>query len=336
MIKQFLLERRSWILLFMVIQGLFLLIAYLDWAIPFLPILYMVFISFLTFVIFLVVRYHKETKFYKSLANWEGDFDLDSIEDATSPFEKVVETSLINQTERQKQNAANNMVHIEREKDELMAWVHEVKTPLTAMQLMFDHIEDFQLKSQLSYEWLRVHLLLDQQLHQKRIHFIENDLLIETIALEPLLNNEIRNLQSWCIQKGIGFDIELQVEEVLSDAKWLSFIIRQILTNAVKYSDAGDILIKSYEMEGHAVLHFEDFGRGIDAKDVPRIFDMGFTTTNERLGKQGAVATGMGLYLAKKAATPLSIHIEVESELGTGTIFTLTFSKKNEFVKTMT
>ena len=76
---------------------------------------------------------------------------------------------------------------LEQEKDELLSWIHEVKTPLTAMHLMIDRMDDEKLKSHLTYEWLRIHLLLDQQLHQKRIPFIENDLYIENIRFENLI-----------------------------------------------------------------------------------------------------------------------------------------------------
>lgn len=73
---------------------------------------------------------------------------------------------------------------------------------------------------------LRIHLLLDQRLHQRRIPFIENDLYIENTDLETIIFDEIKTPQSWCIQKGIGFDIHLEVTEVLSDAKWLAFIMK--------------------------------------------------------------------------------------------------------------
>ena len=198
------------------------------------------------------------------------------------------------------------------------------------MHLMIDRLDDEMMKTHLTYEWLRIHLLLDQQLHQKRIPSIENDLYIENTDLETLIFAEIKTLQSWCIQKGIGFDIQLEITEVLSDAKWLAFIIRQLLTNAVKYSAAADIMITSYQQAEQTILEVKDFGRGIDPRDIPRIFDRGFTSTTMH---QDHAATGMGLYLAKKAAQSLLIHIHVKSELGTGTTFTLTFPKRNEFVK---
>ena len=81
---------------------------------------------------------------------------------------------------------------------------------------------------------------------------MENDLYIEEADLEIFIKRRLKALQSWCMQKGIGFEVELEVATVLTDAKWLGFIIRQLLTNAVKYSEASDIIIKSYWKDGQS------------------------------------------------------------------------------------
>lgn len=322
-------ERLSWILFFVFLQLLFLFIAAVDSQIPFLPILYIVFLSMLFFLVFLFVRYNRETKFYKSLQSWDDTYDLAAISEPEHPFEAIAMDVLSLQTERFKKESSMRLMEIQGEKDELLSWIHEVKTPLTTMQLMIERMEDETLKAQLQYEWLRIHLLLDQQLHQKRIPFIRNDLLIEKFALEPIIFQEIRALKSWCMQKGVGFDVSLEVTEVLSDAKWLGFIIRQLLTNAVKYSNASDIMIESDLKDDHVRLAIQDAGRGIDPKDMPRIFDKGFTSTTSH---QDSAATGMGLYLTQKVADALLIRIQVESRRGIGTTFTLIFPKRNDFV----
>jgi OmpR family two-component system bacitracin resistance sensor histidine kinase BceS len=197
---------------------------------------------------------------------------------------------------------------------------------------MIGRLNDESMKAALTFEWLRIHLLLDQQLHQQRLPSMENDLYIESLDLEPLIYMEIKSLQSWCIQKGIGFDVQLEAETVLSDAKWLAFILRQLLTNAVKYSnsESSDIIVRSYKQDERAILEIIDYGRGIDTKDLPRIFDKGFTST---IWHQDGASTGMGLYLAKKAAHSLLIHITVHSEIGVGTTFTLSFPQQNEIVR---
>ncbi|MGG1514448.1 sensor histidine kinase [Paenibacillus oryzisoli] len=332
MIRAYLIERLSWLLMFAVAQVLVLLIAYLDYAIPFEPLLYIVFLTTLLFVIFLTWRYKKETSFIKRLQDWENSLDVSGIGEASSPFERTIEQALTDQTNRLRQLASQQQIALEQEKDELLSWIHEVKTPLTAMHLMIGRLGDEALKASLTFEWLRIHHLLDQQLHQQRLPSIENDIFIENVDLEPLLYMEIKSLQSWCMQKGIGFDVQLDAAEALSDAKWLAFIVRQILTNAVKYSDkeAPDIIVRSFSQDERVVFEVADFGRGIDPKDLPRIFDKGFTSTTWH---QDSAATGMGLYLAQKAAHSLHIRISVQSEVGSGTTVTLYFPKPNELVR---
>ena len=129
-------------------------------------------------------------------------------------------------------------VQLQEYSDELLAWVHEVKAPLTAINLMFEHIEDLQLRRKLENEWLRLHLLVDQQLHQTRLSSIEKDNYLNEIELKPIVYKEIRAMQAWCLERGIGFEIAELTETVLTDGKWLAFIIRQILSNAIKYSPA--------------------------------------------------------------------------------------------------
>lgn len=313
MIRKYLNEHRSWILLFIFLQLLIILITSLDAAVPLSSIIYMVFLSSVIFTIFLIVRYNKETKFYQELEEWEpASYDLNQLTDAESPFEKITEEKLTEQTKLYQREKSYYLWQIEQEKDDLMSWIHEVKTPLTTLQLLIDRNGDESLKSQMEYEWLRIHLLLDQQLHQKRMDTIENDLYMETITLESIIYPEIRALHPWCMQKGIGFDVNLEVSEILSDTKWLGFIIRQLLTNAVKYSKESDIIITSYYENGHVKLRIQDFGRGVDAKDLSRIFEKGFTST---VNHQDRGSTGMGLYLVQKTTRALSLKIDVESVL---------------------
>ncbi|WP_141504925.1 sensor histidine kinase [Paenibacillus luteus] len=330
MIKRYLIERRSWIALFLIMQLIVIFVSFMDAAVPLASMLYIVYLSLIIFILFFFSRYHIETKYYKSLEEQNESLDLSRISMPDRPFEQIIETCIINQVQYSKQASAQNQMTLEQEKDDLLAWIHEVKTPLTAMSLMIDRMDDDTMKSNLTYEWLRIHLLLDQQLHQRRILFIENDLFMENTELETVIFNEIKTLQSWCIQKGIGFDIELEAATVVSDAKWVAYIIRQLLTNAVKYSEATDITITSYKHADQTILKVRDYGRGIDPRDLPRIFDKGFTSTAIH---RDITATGMGLYLAKKAALSLFIHIHVESILGEGTTVTLTFPQKNEFVR---
>lgn len=327
--KKYFSEKRNWIIFFCLLQGLFLLVAYVDPSIRFPSILYMVFLSSVLFIFFLFYQYSREVSFYKRLEEWAPNIEVDILE-GKSPFEVMVEKAIKQQDAYYKQETNNLAMRLEKEQDELLAWIHEVKTPLTTMQLMLGRVDDKSLREQLLYEWLRIHLLLDQQLHKRRLGSMDNDLYIETLDLEKVMITEIQSLKTWCFQKEIGFDVRLEAIEVLSDAKWLPFILRQILTNAVKYSERSDIEIRSFLSQGNITLEIEDHGRGINTRDIPRIFEKGFTSTTDH---QNQNATGMGLYLSKKAAESLKIKIDVQSVYGKGTIFKLTFPKKNDFIE---
>ncbi|MFQ3545055.1 sensor histidine kinase [Halobacillus rhizosphaerae] len=329
MILRYVRERLSWLLLILSLQALALFIGYIDPTIPFTSVIYYTFLSLLITVLFFFIRYPRETSFYNQMEQRHFDLDLSSLPEGQRPFEKIIEENMTHELVRLKEEASSLHQASEQEKDDLLAWIHEVKTPLTAMHLIIQRLEDAKAKQQLTYEWLRVHLLLDQQLHQKRIPFIENDLYIEKVELEPLIFNEIKTLQSWCMQKGIGFDIVIEEKEVLSDAKWLTFIIRQFLTNAVKYSESTDIEVRTAIRKGHTQLIIQDHGRGIDSKDLPRIFDKGFTSTSDH---NDGKATGMGLYLAAKVAASLKIELSMNSVLHEGTTAFLIFPNQNDFV----
>ncbi|MFP7493134.1 sensor histidine kinase [Terribacillus saccharophilus] len=328
MIRVFLREKISWLGMFVLLSGLLLLIAYVDTTIPLPSVLYILLLFWLLFIVFLFFRYHRETRYYRVLKDWEKSLDTSGLPEPDRPYEYIVAESLREQINFLHRTSSDRQESLEREKDELLSWIHEVKTPLTAMQLIIERVEDPVLKQQLTYEWLRVHMLLDTQIHQKRITFIENDLFIEKIDLPAVISQEIRALRSWCMQKGIGFDLELHEDTALSDTKWLTFIFRQLLSNAIKYSENSDISITSEKTDGHVRIHIQDQGIGIDAKDLPRIFDRGFTSTIQH----DKAATGMGLYLTQKAAEPLKIKIDVASDLGKGTRITLTFPKRNDMV----
>ncbi|MFA1819366.1 sensor histidine kinase [Virgibacillus oceani] len=330
MMMKFLKERRSWILFFVVLHLLILIVGYLDASIPTLSIMYILLLSIIFFLLFLVIRYFRESKFYKELEGWDRKHEIFAAPEARTPFERITRAHAQTQIDHYRKILDDQLNQLESEKDEILSWMHEIKTPLTAMQLMIDRVEDKQLSSQLRYEWLRIHLLIDQQLHQRRIPSIENDLYIEKTSLKPIIHQEIKALQSWCMQKGIGFDVNFPVTDVYTDEKWVGFVLRQLLTNAVKYSESSDIVMTSEIQQAQVTLTIQDFGRGMNQRDLPRIFDKGFTSTTDHAN---SASTGMGLYLAKKVTDSLNIRMQVTSRLGEGTTFTLTFPKKNEFVE---
>ncbi|AJO23130.1 sensor histidine kinase [Weizmannia coagulans] len=326
MIRMFLVERKSWVIFFAACQLMLLFIAWLDPQIALSSVLYIVFLETIAFLLFLFFRARKEVKFYQSLSEWDGDLDTSEITRPRTPFEQIVHQAVQAQAEHLRAETDRNASTVQEEQDELTAWVHEVKTPMTAMQLIIDRLQDEEAKVSLNYEWLRIHHLLDKQLHEKRIGNMENDVYMENVDLKRLIFQEIKAIQPWCIQKGIGFDVSPGVPAMVTDAKWLSFILRQLLVNAVQYSCGTDISISGKIADGRFQLSVADKGRGIDPKDLPRIFEKGFTSSDR---SQNRGATGLGLYLAKRAAEKLNILLTVQSVPGAGSTFTLIFPERN-------
>jgi OmpR family two-component system bacitracin resistance sensor histidine kinase BceS len=179
-------------------------------------------------------------------------------------------------------------------------------------------------------EWLRIHLLIDQQLYISRLPSLEADYVLEQTGIQRLAALEVRELASWCVEKNIAVEFEGEETLVRTDRKWCRFMIRQLMTNAVKYSpESGTILLSTtVTPDGHVRLTIRDEGPGIAAHDLPRIFDKGFTGGNGRLYN---AATGLGLYLAKTVSAKIGITLTVQSELEAGTTMQMTFTVSNAF-----
>ena len=322
-------ERKAWILFFVGLQIWLNIILTLDIAFQDVSILYINLVHLIAFLLFIWWRYKKETAFYKALGE---SVTIDSLPKGESSFEMRM-TSIMEELILVNNEELNQLKvqHLE-ENDRILSWIHEVKTPLTGMRLIIDAVKERPLQEKLEVEWLRIHLLLDQQLHHTRLPSLEKDYLVENVPLQKLIHAEIKELQAWCMQKGIGFEIDLLQDEVLTDQKWLAFILRQLLSNAVKYSEPDkEIHIFSRKDEtGHTVLTVKDFGSGITKADLPRIFEKSFTGTT---GRNTVASTGMGLYLAKNATDRLGIRIAVDSKVDEGSAFSLRFPLKNEMTK---
>ncbi|WP_272039616.1 sensor histidine kinase [Paenibacillus sp. JJ-100] len=215
------------------------------------------------------------------------------------------------------------------ENDFTASWIHEIKTPLTAMKLIMDaeHNPDI---SKIESEWLRIHLLVERQLYMTRLPALESDYVLERLSLQRLAIEEIQELAPWCMEKNLAVSIEGQDATVVTDRKWCRFIIRQILTNAIKYSPSDTSLtFRTAVTEPENVfLDIIDEGPGIQPHDLPRIFDKGFTGGNGRIHN---AATGLGLYLAQTVAAKIGITLQVNSSQPQGTTMRMTFTDSNAF-----
>lgn len=208
----------------------------------------------------------------------------------------------------------------EREAQDYFAvWVHQIKTPIAAMGMLLQQ-EDSPSSRALSVELLRIEQYVDMVLGYLRLRE-GGDYVFRETALDEVIRPVLRKFAPQFIHKRLRLAYEGTEERVLTDEKWLGFILEQLLSNAVKYTPRGTISLRVQE----GVLELRDTGIGIAPEDLPRIFERGFTGYNGRADRK---ATGLGLYLCRQAADALEIPITVESAVGEGTVFRLRVGKE--------
>ena len=200
-------------------------------------------------------------------------------------------------------------------------WVHQIKTPIAAMNFLLDNEEVDQ--KILQQELFKIERYVEMVLTYIRLDSISSDYVITKINLDEVVKDSVKKYATIFINKKIKLNYVSHETMVISDKKWLSFAFEQILGNSVKYSSTGgEITIETCENK----LVIEDNGMGIKEEDLPRIFEKGFTGFNGRYEKK---SSGLGLYLCKKTLDKLGHHIEISSKVGEGTRIEITFPKED-------
>ena len=200
-------------------------------------------------------------------------------------------------------------------------WVHQIKTPIAAMNFLLDNEEVDQ--KILQQELFKIERYVEMVLTYIRLDSTSSDYVITKINLDEVVKDTVKKYAALFINKKIKLNYVSHETMVISDKKWLSFAFEQILGNSVKYSSTnGEITIETFENK----LVIEDKGIGIKEEDLPRIFEKGFTGFNGRYEKK---SSGLGLYLCKKTLDKLGHHIEISSTVGKGTRVEITFPKED-------
>lgn len=190
-------------------------------------------------------------------------------------------------------------------------WVHQIKTPIASMHLILQK-EDSEDSRRLRAELFRVEQYVQMVLCFLRLDSDFTDYVIKEYRVDDIIRPAVRRLAPQFIMKKLALEYEQTDEVALTDEKWLSFVVEQILSNAVKYTSSGSISIKC---DGDRLV-ISDTGIGIAAEDLPRIFDKGYTGFNGRADRK---ASGIGLYLCRRICDNLGHSIKVESAAGHGT-----------------
>ena len=215
-----------------------------------------------------------------------------------------------------------NLLAMEKDYREQMEyytmWMHQIKTPIAAMELTIKNSRNSLDNRIIEGELFKIEQYVEMALQYVKIKNLASDLVIREYELIKIVRTSVKKYASLFINKKLSVTIEPSSFFALTDSKWISFIIEQLLSNAVKYTNKGGIAI--YTDANRLVI--EDTGIGIRPEDLERIFEKGYTGYNGRLDKK---ASGIGLYLSKKVADAISIRIVIKSKLGLGTKAILEF-----------
>ncbi len=200
--------------------------------------------------------------------------------------------------------------------DWFTAWVHQIKTPIAVMHMTLQG-EDTPEHRALEGELFRVRQYADMALNYLRLGEGSGDLLIRMYPLDDIIRQAVRKYAPQFVMKRLTLRYDGTGERALTDEKWLGFILEQLLDNAVKYTAAGSVTVA---VSPGPVVRITDTGIGVAADDLPRIFEKGFTGYNGRTDRS---ATGLGLYLCRRAAEKLHHRLWAESAPGEGSTFYL-------------
>lgn len=206
--------------------------------------------------------------------------------------------------------------------DYYTVWVHQIKTPIAAMRLMLQN-EPEATRRRLTNELLRIEQYVDMVLAYLRLDAEETDYVFRTCTLDAVLCDAIRKFAGEFIDRKLQLSYTPIEKTVVTDEKWLGFVLEQLLSNALKYTRAGGVRIY---MSAPDTLCIADTGIGIDAADLPRVFEKGYTGCNGRKDKR---ASGLGLYLCRRICKNLAIDIAVTSVLNEGTTVSLSFGEQH-------
>lgn len=212
-------------------------------------------------------------------------------------------------------------------KEYIEQWIHEVKTPSTAIKLICEN-NRCSFTRELMAELENINRFTEQALYYARSEHTEKDYSVREINLSDVVHGAIADNKYLLRQNNVAVTVEDVEYSIYSDDKWLRFILDQLISNAVKYrADQPALHFFAVKENDSIILSVEDNGIGIPQSDLPRIFEKGFTGQNGRMIRS---STGIGLYLCRRLCDKLGIGISASSE-GKGTAISLSF-RINDFV----
>ena len=287
--------------------------------------------AILGFIIYVVYDFGRRKKFYNKFLN-----DLDLLDKKyliTEMIDKpefydgeILYDTLYEIDKSMSEKIKEYSLNIQDFKEYIEMWIHEVKLPLSSINLMIHNnkeLSDKKIVEQLK----RIDDDVEQVLYYVRSENAEKDYLIKETELNKVIGNVAMKNKDILLENKIDFIVDVDDKKVLTDSKWLEFIVNQIVSNSIKYIRNGVehfIKITAEENNKNTILKIYDNGIGIEKSDIPKVFDKTFTGNN---GRKIETSTGMGLYIAKQLCKKLGHKIAIDSKENEFTEVSILFNK---------
>lgn len=294
---------------------------------PLAIVAYGMLLSTVVLAVYLLYRYYSQRELYQRLSRPAAELEalIQSLGPAPLP-EAVYE--LLQSYYRQIQDTLRHHNYRKEQHITFMnRWVHQMKTPLSVIQLTVQELDDEPAADSILEELDRLQKGLEMVLYTSRLDNFEHDFTVAPVSLLSVVREAVAENRKLFIRKKVYPDLRIEEgHDVYTDKKWLRFMLGQLITNAVNYS-AGvgtKVTFTSYHRGKAIVLEIRDEGIGINKEDLRRVFEPYFTGTR---GRQYNESTGMGLYLVREVSERLGHQVELESEVGQGTTVRLVFPR---------
>ncbi len=330
-LSEFLWDRRWYFLLMFVASGTTEILLY-SYDLPGKIYLYAGLVPVLCYITGMAMEYRKKKKWFLEVGK-----QLETAEDFASFLAGVTKPDFLegeyvrNLLEESEQLAASEIEDCrtarEEYKDYIELWIHEIKTPIAAAKLILDNHPDLYTK-RLEQELDRIDTYTEEALYFARSTSPEKDYLIQNVNLDETVKEAILKNKRLLISNRVSLSIHDTNFEVLTDKKWILFMLGQVLQNSVKYMQNENKCIEIWgvKIRDRVILSVKDSGIGIRKSNLPQIFEKGFTGQNGRLS--GSKATGIGLYLCSMLCEKLGVGLEAKSEEGKWTCIEFQFVTK--------
>ncbi|HBJ2611247.1 membrane protein [Clostridium botulinum] len=289
--------------------------------------LYILLFNTFILVCFLFFRYYKNKDVYRFLDEGLNNLDESFLDLGNSVLGEGISNILkkehnLYEAETIKHNKAYNdhLTFINQ-------WVHQMKTPLSVIQLQMQEYEGEEPFDSMKVEISKLNRGLNMAMYFARLDSFQKDFIVEKFSLYNLVMSKVNEEKQIFIKNRILPKVEIDDSiEVYSDVKWMKFVLEQLIVNGVKYSkDKGkELIIRAYDEENAAKLSVIDKGVGIPKKDIKRVFDPFFTGEN---GRNFGESTGMGLHIVKRICDSLGHNVFIESKVSEGTTVSIIFKK---------